>query len=241
MINKTKRMMVSRVVKIPRKTYFWGATPNAGKHQKSGSIALLTVLRDYLKLGDKEREVTRILNNGFVKVDGKIVKDRKAPIGFMDVITIDALNKCYRTLYDVRGNLVVVEDDPKNKDLKLLKISGKTITKGGKIQLSFHDGQSILTEDASLKPGDVVLAKLPEKKIMEVMKLQPGNKAFLTGGSHVGRIATIKKIEVKESSRPNLIHFEEDFSTITNYAFVVGGAKFSFNLPSVGKEAGTVE
>ena len=241
MINKTKRMMVSRVVKIPRKTHFWGPTPNAGKHQKTGSIALLTVLRDYLKLGDKEREVTRVLNNGFVKVDGKVVKNRKAAIGFMDVITVDALNKCYRVLYDERGNLAVVEDDLKNKDYKLLKIKEKHITKGGKIQLSFHDGQTVLTENSTIKPGDVVLAKLPEKEIIEVMKLQPGNKAFLTGGSHVGKVATIKKIEVKESSKPNLIHFEEDFSTITNYAFVVSGAKYSFDLPQMGKEAGAVE
>lgn len=230
MINKTKRLMIPRVTKIPRKVYFWGATPNAGKHTKESSVALLTVLRDYLKLGDKEREVTRMLNSGFIKLDGKIVKERKTAVGFMDLISVVPLDKHYRVLYDMKGRLIVKEENPKNNSIKPMKVFNKVTTKSGKTQLVLHDGQNVLTEDSSISTGDVLIMSVPEKKVEHIIKMQPGNKAFLTGGAHVGTIGTIKKVEVKESSSSNLVHFEEGFSTIADYTFVIAGPKYAFDV-----------
>ena len=231
MINRTKRLVISRAVKIPRKVYFWGATPLPGKHSRENSVALLTVLRDYLKLGDKEREITRMLNSGFVKIDGRTVKNRKAAVGFMDVISIVPIEKYYRLVYDSRGRLIVKEEEDKNSGIKPMRVMNKVTTKGGKTQIVFHDGQNIITEDSSISTGDVVLMSVPDKKVQHILKMQPGNKAFLTGGAHVGSTGTIKKVEIKESSGSNLIHFEEDFSTIADYAFVIGSPKFSFKIP----------
>ncbi len=230
MINKTKRLVISRATKIPRKVFFWGATPNAGKHSKESSVALLTVLRDYLLLGDKEREVTRMLNSGFVKLDGKVVKERKTSVGIMDIITIVPTNKHYRVLYDHKGRLVTREEDEKTSGIKPMKVYNKITIKGGKTQLVMHDGQNIITDDASISTGDVLIMSVPDKKIQHVIKMQPGNKAFLTGGAHVGNVATIKKVEVKESSTSNLVHFEEGYSTIADYTFVVSGPKYTFNV-----------
>ena len=230
MINKTKRLVISRATKIPRKVFFWGATPNAGKHTGESSVALLTVLRDYLKLGDKEREVTRMLNSGFIKLDGRIVKERKTAVGFMDVISVVPLNQHYRVLYDSKGRLVVKEEDVKNSNIKPMKVFNKITTKGGKTQLVLHDGQNFITEDKSISTGDVLIMTVPEKKVQHIIKMQPGNKAFLTGGAHVGSTGTIKKVEVKESSTSNLVHFEEGFSTIADYTFIIAGPKSSFNI-----------
>ena len=230
MINKTKRLVISRAAKIPRKNFFWGATPDAGKHSRESSVALLTVLRDYLKLGDKEREITRMLNSGFIKLDGKIVKSRKTAVGFMDVISVVPMEKHYRVLYDNKGRLIVREEDEKSSTIKPMKVFNKITTKAGKTQLTLHDGQNFLSDDKSISTGDVLIMSVPEKKVQHVIKMQPGNKAFLTGGSHVGNIGTIKKVEVKESSASNLVHFEEDFSTISDYTFVIAGPKYSFNV-----------
>lgn len=235
MITKTKRLMASRVVNIPRKTFFWSPSARAGRHNKESAVPLLTILRDYLHIGDKEREITRILANGLVKVDGKIVKDRRFPVGFMDVVSIDQIDKSYRVVYDTRGRLVIADESKENSERKLMKVLDKKTIKGGKTQLTLHDGQGILTEDKSIKPGDVLIVKLPEKSVEHVLKLQPGNKAFLVGGSHVGKTVTVKKIEIKKSSYANLVHFEEDFSTISDYVFVVGGPKYSFEVPKVGE------
>ncbi len=228
MINKTKRLMVPRVVKIPRKTFFWAPTPSAGRYGKDQSITILSAIRDYLRISDKERECTRILVNGLVKVDGKVVKDRRFAIGFMDVLEISG--KFYRVLYNDQGALVILPEAAERSDLKPLKIKNKTIAPGNKIQLGFHDGRVLITDNKDYRVGDVLISKMPEMEVQNVIKFQPGSKAFITGGSHVGTVATISKIEVKSSSSSNLVHFEEGFSTIKDHVFVIGNQRYTFNL-----------
>jgi small subunit ribosomal protein S4e len=231
MITRTKRQMLPRVVKVPRKEYFWGASARPGKHSRESSVPLLHILRDYLHIGDKEREITRLLNSGFVLLDGKKVKDRRTGVGFMDLVTIVPTSESYRLLYDQRGRLVLRKESDKFAGVKFLRVKNKHTIPGGKNQLSFHDGQNTVS-DVDLKPGDVVTVRLPEKKFEEVLRMQPGSKVFITGGSHVGEIATVKKIEVKKSSSANLVEMEEGFETISDYVFVIGSTKFSYEIAS---------
>ena len=231
MITKSKRQTIPRVIMIPRKIFFWGASAVPGGHKKDESIPLLHILRDYLKVGDKEREITRILNSGQVLIDGKRIKQRRYAAGFMDIISIPATKKQYRILYDKRGKLRPFEESESSSQIKLKKVKGKYTTKGGKTQLLLHDGQNFITTDESIRPGDVIAVHVPDKKIESIIKLQPGTKAFLTGGSHVGTQAVIKNIEISKSSGSNLIHMEEGFSTISDYVFPISGGKFSYQIP----------
>ena len=228
MINKTKRLDASRSLKLPRKKYFWAPTSLPGKHSRENSMPILIALRDYLKFGDKEREVSRILNSRSVLVDGKAVKKRRVGIGLMDVITITPLGFSYRVLLDERGKLILRKENEEAKKLKPLKVMNKVTIKGGKTQIVFHDGETLLSDDKNISTGDVVILSVPEKKIEHVLKMQTGSKAFLVGGNHVGKFVTIKSIEVKKSSSSNLIHFEENFSTTAENVFVVGNPKYSF-------------
>jgi small subunit ribosomal protein S4e len=231
MIMKTKIMMASRKLKIPRKTNFWSVTPTPATHSKQDSIPMLILLRDYLKLGDKEREITRILNNNMVKVDGRIVKDRRFPVGFMDVLSIDTLEDEYIVVYDRKGKLVARINSPENKGVKLFKVVKKTVVGTDKIQLGFHDGKTIVTDRKDVNTWDVLLMKIPDLEIVNVLKIADGDKVFITGGSHVGELATIKSIEVKKSSVNNMVHLNEGFSTIKDYIFVVGTPKYTFKTP----------
>ena len=52
--------------------------------------------------------------------------------------------------------------------------------------------------------------------------MAPGALAFVAGGSHVGQLARVEKVEVRNSSQPNLVHFAEGFSTTKEYVYVVG-------------------
>ncbi len=233
MITKTKRLMLPRSVKVPRKEYFWGPSSRAGKHQRDSSVPLLTVLRDYLHLGDKEREITRVLTSGLVRVDGRIVKDRRYALGFMDLISIESTGESYRIIFNRKGNLAVGRASEEMASSKLLKVRGKTIVRGGKIQLAFHDGTTVLTEKKEIKPGDVVKLKFEGREIQSVYPMEKGSKVYLTGGSHIGNIATVKDIEVKSSSRANMVLLEEGFGTLADYAFVIGGAGESYEIPEV--------
>ncbi|MCL4452867.1 30S ribosomal protein S4e [Ferroplasma sp.] len=231
---KTKIMMASRKLKIPRKTNFWSVTPTPATHKKQDSIPMLIVLRDYLKLGDKEREITRILNNNLVRVDGKIVKDRRFPVGFMDVLTIEGMDDDYIIMYDLKGKLVARRNPQENKGVKLFKVVRKTVAGNNKIQLGMHDGKTITTERKDIHTSDVLLMKVPDLEIVDVLKLADGDKVFITGGSHVGELASIKSIEVKQSSVKNMVHLNEGFSTIKDYIFVVGTPKYTFKTPELG-------
>ncbi len=227
MINKTKRQMIPRVVKIPRKKYFWGATSMPGPHKRNASVPMLHVLRDYLSLGDKEREITRLLNNKFVMVDGKAIKEKKYPAGFMDLITIPELKKSYRVLYDKLGRLTPVPEKEENSNVKPRKVLNKYTIKGGKTMIACHDGYTFISDNKGISTGDVVLYNVKDKKIDGTIKLQEGSKVFLTGGNHVGSIATVKSIEVSKSSQSNLISMEEGFATIEEYVFPIGNLKFN--------------
>jgi small subunit ribosomal protein S4e len=233
MIMKTKIMMASRKLKIPRKTNFWSVTPTPATHSKQDSIPLLIVLRDYLKLGDKEREITRILNNNMVKVDGRIVRDRRFPVGFMDVLSIKTLESEYIIMYDRKGKLVTRINSADNNGVKLFKVVGKTIVGTDKIQLGFHDGKTIVTDRKDINTSDVLLMKIPDLEIVNVLKMADGDKVFITGGSHVGELATIKSIEVKKSSVKNMVNLNEGFSTVKDYMFVVGTPKYTFKTPAI--------
>lgn len=233
MIDRTKRMMVSRAVIIPRKEYFWGVTPRPGRHSRAESVSVLTVLRDHLKIGDKEREITRLLSSGKVTVDGRKVKSRRFALGFMDLLRVEGEATPYRMLYDKKGRLVLGKESPEGSAVKLLKVKGKHTVEGGKLQLVFHDGFNTIVDRKDIATGDVVVVKIPERTITDVYKLAPGAKVFLTGGKHVGNIATVKTMEVKESSSENLISFEEGYSTVVSYAFPIGGPRGYYHVPEL--------
>ncbi len=221
--------MLPRVVKVPRKEYFWGTSSRPGKHSANNAVPLLHVLRDYIHAGDKEREITRLLTNGYVLLDGKTVKDRRTAVGFMDLITLVPTKESYRVIYDQLGRLVLKKETEKFAETKFLRVANKHSISKGKIQLLFHDGQNMIS-DSEVKPGDVLNVKLPGKEIVDVLKLQPGSKVFITGGSHVGEVATVKRVEVKKSSSSNLVEMEEDFQTISDYVFVIGNSKFTYEV-----------
>lgn len=233
MINKTKRMMLPRTIKIPRKEYFWGVTARAGAHRKQEAVPLLIVLRDYLHLGDKEREITRTLSNGMVTVDSRTVKEKGYSLGFMDIVSLKDQEKYYRIIYSRKGILSVGAEDAAMKDYKLLKIKGKHVVSGKRMQFSFHDGTNRFLDNNDLRTGDVLKINLNDRSIVATYKFAKGSKVYLTGGTHIGEIATIREIEIKSSSRANMVHFEEGFSSLAEYAFVIGSGTDVYRIPEV--------
>ncbi|HHO57214.1 MAG TPA: 30S ribosomal protein S4e, partial [Thermoplasmatales archaeon] len=108
----------------------------------------------------------------------------------------------------------------------------KTMVKGGKIQLNLHDGRNILVEEDTYKTGDVLKISLPEQEILDVIPLEAGNLAMITGGSHRGEIAEIEGVEITRNPMPNVVKLK-GFSTIKPYVFPVGKDKPLVQLPGV--------
>lgn len=212
----------------------WTVKPSAGPHAIESSLPLLIVIRDILGLADNSREAKLIINNGDVLVDGRVRKDYKFPVGFMDVVQIPKNEGVYRVLPDEKGRLILHPIKEENVEFKLCKIENKTTIKGGKTQLNLHDGRNSITED-QVSVGDVVKLKVPEQEVLESITFEEGTIGLVTGGKHTGEIGKIKEINITKSSMPNTVVMETDnkktFLTLKDYVFVIGKDEPIISLP----------
>ncbi|MCD6481245.1 MAG: 30S ribosomal protein S4e [Thermoplasmata archaeon] len=227
-----KRLKAPRTWRIERKVAKWTVKPSPGPHPSKQSVPLLLIVRDFIKLADRAKEAKKIITSREIYVDGKARRDYKFPCGLMDVISIPKINEHYRVLFDTRGVLRTVKIDEERAKWKLCRIEDKTMVKGGKIQLNLHDGRNILVEEDTYKTGDVLKISLPEQEILDVIPLEAGNLAMITGGSHRGEIAEIEGVEITRNPMPNVVKLK-GFSTIKPYVFPVGKDKPLVQLPGV--------
>ena len=226
-----KRLVAPRSWNIARKENTWTTKPMPGKHSLEGAIPISTILRDYLKVCDNNREAKIIINDGSVMIDQRIVREPKTAVGLMDIISIPLMKMHMRAVLDRHGKIQFVPVKSTEAKWKLLRIEDKTIIKGGKTQLNLHDGTNILSEE-KVKTGDVIQVSLPDFKIKKILELKKGAQVLITGGSHVGSISKITGLEITRSPKPNLVMYK-DFQTIKSYSFVVGDKKAMVTLPEV--------
>lgn len=229
-----KRFKAPKNWPIRPKENVWTVKPAAGPHAIEDSLSLLVVIRDILGLANNSREAKRIINTGKVLVDGRVRKNYKYPLGFMDVIQIPSSEEVYRVLPDLKGRLTLHPIPKENEGFKLCKITNKTTLKEGKTQLNLHDGRNVIVED-SFVTGDVVSLKVPDQEITDNFKLEKGALVLITGGKHIGEIGTINEVNINKSSNPNTVVVEnnkkDNFLTLKDYAFVIGKNKPAISLP----------
>ncbi len=224
--NHMKRLAMPRSWPLPRKTSIWVTKAAPGAHALELCMPVVVVIRDILGYAKSTREVRHILHNNLVSIDGRICKDSRRGVGFMDVLTLGEEN--YRCIVDRKGILRYRQISKKEAGTKVCRINGKTTIKGGKTQLHLHDGRNILTDDAAeYNTGDSLVLALPSQEIKEHIRFSDGIKCYLTGGAHVGEFAEVSEYIVKRSSMPNEVQFA-DFGTVMSNVFAIGSQK----LPS---------
>ena len=164
-----------------------------GPHSIDRSIALATLLRDYLGYVESYKEAKKIIKKGEILVDGRVIKDHRFGVGLFDVVEIPSMNKAFRILiYSDKLNLI--EIDEKEKRTKICKIIGKRAVKGGKIQFNLHDGRNILGEN-TFNTQDSLLIQLPSQQIEKHLPFEVGYTCFVFQGKNAGKIGKIAKIE----------------------------------------------
>jgi len=224
---KLKRQMAPMFWGINRKEKRFVITVRPGSHPKNNSIPTAVLLRDTLKKVKTLREAKSSIYGGKVKVDGIIQKSLHHSIGLMDVIELEGITDVYR-LVPYNGHLLEpIKINAAEKSKKLVKVKSKTTNKGGKTQIGFHDGRSIIT-DTNVNVDDTCLLQIPEQKILETIKFEKNSQVIITNGINAGHIGPINEIKQGTFTLPKRISLLIDDKAIeipANITMVVGKEK----------------
>lgn len=239
-----KRKPAPRFWPIHRKEFTWVVKPSPGPHPLQESLPLAIVLRDILGLSQTRKEANTIISQGKIHVDGAIKREDSFPVSLMDVITLTDVNKFFRILPSAKG-LILHSINKEEASFKLCRIENKTVTKNGRVQLNLNDGSNILVKVADVKNPredvyttlDTLKISLPEKQIVEHIKMKENGFAILTGGKNIGKYGKIVEIEkAKAKKRRNAFVTIEDakgdrYQTILDFVFAIGETKPIISLP----------
>ena len=114
-----------------------------------------------------------------------------------EVIELEGMSEVYRLVPQdghVLKPLKILENE---KSKKLVKVISKTTIKGGKTQIGFHDGKSLIS-DTKIDVGDSCLMQIPEQKILDVIKLEKKSHVIVIRGINAGQTGSVE--EIKEGS-----------------------------------------
>jgi small subunit ribosomal protein S4e len=224
---KLKRQMAPSFWGISRKNKRFAITVRPGSHSKAHSIPTAILLRDILKIVTTLREAKSTIYGGKVTIDGVKRKSLHHSIGLMDVVELENISDVYRFVPKDNQILKPLKINETEKTKKLAKIVSKTSIKGGKTQLGFHDGRSMIS-DIDVNVGDSCLLEIPKQKILEVIKLEQGCQVIVTRGVNAGQIGTVKKIEGGTFNLPRRVLLElgeRKIEISTEMIMVVGKEK----------------
>ena len=214
-----KRLTMPRSWPLPRKTSVWIQKPNPCGHPLDLCMPMGVILRDVLGVAQNRREAKKILHSKLVKVDGAIETDIGRGVGLMDVLTVGDVS--YKCVLDTNGKLRYRTIPAKEALTKICRVMGKTTIKGAKTQVHLHDGRNLLfNENPEYKTGDSLVISLPDQEVKSYHKFEEGSIAYLTGGNHIGELATVRGQDIKRSSKANEVQFD-DFGTISDYVFII--------------------
>ncbi|MEM4662585.1 MAG: 30S ribosomal protein S4e [Candidatus Diapherotrites archaeon] len=225
---KLKRLNAPSTMHINRKEKSFVFNIKPGPHSKKCSVPLGYLIRDCLGIAKNRREAKIILNEGRVRVNGIVRKSLQFPVGLFDFISIDGLEKEYQMLYDYKGRLYPEEVKNKKKGLvRPSKVIGKRVIKKGKIQLTTDNGNNYIVSNTiflEAKPNDTLMVKFPENEIIELKRMEPGAKVYITGGPHISKQAIVKDIKPGTGKKGKVVVIKQgdkEFETLAKNVMVI--------------------
>jgi len=199
--------------------------PSTGPHKLRECLPLIVMLRNRLKYALTRNEVTKIVMQRLVKVDGKVRTDSTYPAGFQDVITIDKTGENFRLLYDTKGRFVLQPISADEAKYKLAKVKKLQVGPKGIPFVVLHDGRTVRYPDPLVRVNDSVKFDLETGKITDFIKFEIGNVVMITGGRNMGRVGVILNRE-RHLGSFDIVHVKDaignTFATRLGNVFVIG-------------------
>ncbi len=159
-------------------------------HNSKSSIPLVVVMRDILGLVKTKKELKKAINEKQIKINDKEIRETNYPLGLFDVLSVGGRN--YITKLDNKKKFSFEEVN--NVKNKVVKVIGKTVLKGGKIQLNLSDGKNILsTGKEKVSVGDSIVVGF-DGKFEKIIKMEKGKIGFVFEGKHAGKKGKIEEV-----------------------------------------------
>ncbi|MEI6058488.1 MAG: S4 domain-containing protein [archaeon] len=203
-----KRSETPKTWPIPRK----GGTSKyilVSSHAQQKGISMLFIMRDLLKIAKTRKEIKRILLGKDVRINGKVRKDESFPVQVFDVVSFGASGKNYR-LDIINGKFKLKEVSVAESGKKIVKIRGKVLLGGKKVQMNLEDGQNFLVKD-KFSVGDSAVVGFKDNKVEKVLALKEGANIEVIGGKHIGekgKVVGFKKLAKGKMILTKLKHGE---------------------------------
>ena len=203
----------------------YAVRPSSGPHRLRECMPVSIFLRNRLKYALTRKEVSTIMKQRLIKIDGKIRTDPKFPAGFMDVIQIQKTGENFRLVYDVKGRYTIHRISNQEAKYKLCRVREVKTGPKNVPYLYTSDGRTIRYPDPIVKANDSIRLDINTNKIMDSIKFEAGNLCMVTGGRNTGRVGTIMHRERHPGSF-DIIHVKDanghTFATRMSYIFVIG-------------------
>jgi len=198
---------------------------------------MTVLLRNRLKYAVNNQECLKICKSRDVniKVDNKVRRDIKYPLGFQDVISIPKTGENFRMLYDLKGRFMPHRIDDREAKFKLCKVVRKVLGKNKVPYIVTHDGRTIRFPHPDIHKNDTVKLNLETSEVDGIVKFDNGATVFVTGGNNIGRVGVLQHVEHHPGSY-EIAHVKDSrgnsFATRLSNIFVIGdGKKPIMSLP----------
>jgi small subunit ribosomal protein S4e len=225
-----KRMFAPSHWCLDKLSGVYATRPSQGPHKLRECIPMSVLLRSRLKYALSNQESMKICKarDANIKVDGKVKRDHRYPLGFQDVLSIAKTGEHFRMLYDIKGRFQPHAIDEKESKFKLCKVIRKVLGKNKVPYVVTHDGRTIRFPHPDIKKNDTVKLNLETHEIDSIVKFDNGASVFVTGGNNIGRVGILQHVEHHPGSY-EIAHVKDtrgnSFATRLSNIFVIGEAK----------------
>ncbi len=233
-----KRLAAPEFWPVLRKEATWTVKPRCGPHSADRSLPLLIVVRDVLGYAETHREARKLIAEGHFKVDGRVRRDYKFPVGLMDVLEIVDTGEYFRVVPVPVKVVALVPLSREEASFKLCRIENKTTLEGGRVQLNLHDGKNVEVpagEAEKYTTLSVVKISIPDYEVLGYVPLERGVLATVISGINVGRVGRVVEVGSGMRHYRKLVRLEDvtggTFYTSLDKVFVVGVEKPEITLP----------
>merc|ERR1711904_359096 len=165
-----KRIRTPKSWMLDKLSGVYAPRPRQGPHKLRECLPLQLVLRNKLKYALSGRECDVILGDkdNQVKIDNKVRRDKKYPVGLMDVVSIPKTGDNYRMLYDVKGRFTLTKiKDKKEQGFKLCKVKRRQMGPNKVPYIVTHDARCIRFPNPDIHVFDTIKVDLATGNVLD--------------------------------------------------------------------------